>query len=254
MAKDNNEWNSKNNSGVHLCYNIIMDRYVKKGLSVYKIFLKNKIASSIMMLFSGIMMFIAAINGHGNDTKSLPILITSVGAILTLYATYRLGYIKSHLDETDTSQREKRIVRRRALYMQSGETLIYALVAGLGIFLLANEDLTDKVLNLMAGGFTTLNGVLGAIRTYKDRNNKDFRWKMMLVLMVLELVIGPYFIFASDNIDIKWYIVMGALTTVAGLIEVITAMTRENIKHTLDDGKEIARIVKDESNQEQQER
>ena len=62
-----------------------MDKYVKRGLGAYIIFLKNKVASSLLMLFSGIMMFIAALNGKGNDTKSLPTLITVVGAALTLY-------------------------------------------------------------------------------------------------------------------------------------------------------------------------
>ena len=63
-----------------------MNKLVKRGFSAYKIFLKNKIASSIMMLFAGVMMFIAALNGKGNDTKSLPILITSLGTILSLWA------------------------------------------------------------------------------------------------------------------------------------------------------------------------
>lgn len=228
-----------------VCYNVIMNKLVKRGFSAYKIFLKNKIASSFMMLFAGVMMFIAAINGHGNDTKSLPILITSVGTILTLYATYRLGYIKSNLDKIGKDKRDEKIVERRALLSQIGETLLYVLVAGMGITLIVNESLMDKILNLMAGGFTTLNGVLGAISAYKNRENKDFRWKLMLVLTVFELLIGPYFVFTSDSIEINWYIVMGALTTVAGIIEVISAVTRENIKCTIDDGKEIVQIIKD---------
>ena len=222
-----------------------MNKLVKRGFSAYKIFLKNKLVSSIMMLFAGVMMFIAALNGRGNDTKSLPILITSVGTILTLWAVFRLGYIKSNLDRIGRNDRENKIIERRVLLLQVGETLVYMLVAGLGIFLLSNEGFTNKVLNLMAGGFTTLNGVLGAISTYKNRENKDFRWKFMLVLMVIELVIGPYFIIVSDSIDIAGYTIMGALTTVAGLIEVISALTKENLKGTLNDGKEIVRIMKD---------
>ena len=75
-----------------------MNKLVKRGFSAYKIFLKNKIASSIMMLMAGVMMFIAALNGKGNDTKSLPILITTVGTILTLWTVYRFGYIKANYD------------------------------------------------------------------------------------------------------------------------------------------------------------
>ncbi|MBP5674848.1 DUF308 domain-containing protein, partial [Candidatus Saccharibacteria bacterium] len=102
------------------------------------------------------------------------------------------------------------------------------------------------VLNLMAGGFTTLNGVLGVISAYKNRNDKDFRWKFMLVLTIIELIIGPYFIIVSDSIDIAGYIIMGVLTMVAGLIEVISTFTKTNLKSTLDDGKEIIRIMKDD--------
>lgn len=222
-----------------------MNKLVKRGLNVYKIFLKNKIATSFMMLFSGIMMFIAALNGKGNDTKSLPILITTVGTVLTLWTTYRLGYIKSNYDNLNNDNREEKIAGRRILFSQVIEGLIYAAIAGLGVFLLSNEGLTNKALNLMAGGFTTLNGVLGAISEYKNRENKDFRWKFMLVLMIFELIVGPYFIIVSDSIDIPGYIVMGALTIVAGLIEVISALTRDNIKGTINDGKEIVRIIKD---------
>ena len=97
----------------------------------------------------------------------------------------------------------------------------------------------------MAGGFTTLNGVLGVISAYKNRENKDFRWKFMIVLTVIELILGPYFIITSDSIDINGYIIMGVLTTVAGTIEVISALTKDNLKGTIKDGKDIVRIIKD---------
>ena len=223
-----------------------MNKLVKRGFSAYKIFLGNKIASSIMMLFSGIMMFIAAINGHGNDTKSLPILITSVGVVLSLWAVFRLGYIKSNYDNIDKKNEEAKIIERKVLLSQILETLLYMVVAGVGVFLLSNEQFMDKVFNLMAGGFTTLNGVLGVINAVKKRDNIDFQWKLLLVLTVLELIIGPYFIFASDSIAIAWYIVMGVLTTVAGTIEVIMAMTHDNIRNTIDDGKKIIHIMKDD--------
>ena len=223
-----------------------MNKLVKRGFSAYKIFLKNKIASSAMMLFSGIMMFVAAINGHGNDTKSLPMLITSVGTILTLWAAYRLGYVKCSLDRIEKEKRAERSEEKKVMIFQIAESLLYVLVAGLGVFLLVNDGFTNKVLDLMAGGFTTLNGVLGAINTYRNRENKDFRWKLMLVLMVIELILGPYFIFASGSINIPGYIIMGVLTTVAGLIEVISALTMDNLKGALEDSKKIVRVIKDD--------
>ena len=103
----------------------------------------------------------------------------------------------------------------------------------------------------MAGGFTTFNGILGAINTYKFRDNKDFRWKFMIVMMVLELVIGPFFIFAPE-IDITGYTIMGAITTVAGIVEVISALTMENIKSTVRDSKDIVHIIKDKEDEPKQ--
>ncbi|MBR6532580.1 DUF308 domain-containing protein [Candidatus Saccharibacteria bacterium] len=219
-----------------------MNKLVKRGISVYKIFLKNKIAMSLMMLFSGIMMFIAAINGHGNDTKTMPLMITLAGAGFAFWSLYRLGSIKS--DYEKITDRQEKVLQKRAIYLQIGEAAIYVIIAIVGIFLLINESFTDKVLNLMAGGFTTLNGVLGAIKVFKGRELKNFRWKFTLVLTIIELILGPIFIFAP-TIDINGYIVMGALTSIAGTIEVISAFTMDNIKNTIQDGKDIARIVKD---------
>ena len=226
-----------------------MDKYVKRGLSAYVIFLKNKIASSIMMLFSGVMMFIGGLQGRGNDTKSLPLLITALGAGLSFWAFFRLGYVKSNFDNAKAS-REIKAEQRKMILFQAGESLLYVIIAGAGIFLLMNEGFTNKVLNLMAGFFTTLNGVFGAISAVKNRDNKDFRWKFMLVITALEFILGPYFIFGSDSIDITGYIIMGALTSVAGLIEVISAFTRENIRGTINDGKEIVHIIKDDKKEE----
>ena len=78
---------------------------------------------------------------------------------------------------------------------------------------------------------------------FKGRELKNFRWKFTLVLTIIELILGPIFIFAP-TIDINGYIVMGALTSIAGTIEVISAFTMDNIKNTIQDGKDIARIVK----------
>ena len=219
-----------------------MNKLVKRGISVYKIFLKHKIAMSLMMLFSCIMMFIAAINGHGNDTKTMPLMITLAGAGFAFWSLYRLGCIKS--DYEKITDRQEKVLQKRAIYLQIGEAAVYVIIAIVGIFLLINESFTDKVLNLMAGGFTTLNGVLGAIKVFKGRELKNFRWKFTLVLTIIELILGPIFIFAP-TIDINGYIVMGALTSIAGTIEVISAFTMDNIKNTIKDGKDIARIVKD---------
>ena len=218
-----------------------MNRYVRRGLSAYKIFLKNKLVASVMMLMSGIMMFIAALQGKGNDTYSLPILITTLGTILTLWAVYRLGYLKANYDKLKHTETE---IKKRAILSQLVEILVYMIVAGLGVFLLSNQQFTDKVLNLMAGFFTTLNGVFNIITLYKNREAKDFQWKFRIVLMIFELILGPFFIINSDGLDVGWYIVMGALTTVAGIVEIITATTKENLKGTLNDGKDIVHIMK----------
>lgn len=223
-----------------------MNELVKRGFGVYKIFLKNKIASSVMMLFSGFMMFVAALNGYGNDTKSLPILITSIGVVLTLWSAFKLGYLKANLDRIAKENQVERKAEMRVILLHIAESLIYIAVAGMGVFLLSNEGFTNKALNLMTGGFTTLNGVLGVINAVKKRDTIDFRYKLLLVLTIIELIIGPFFIFASDSIDTIWYVVMGAVTTVAGVIEVISAMNHDNIESTIDDGKKIIQIIKNE--------
>ena len=223
-----------------------MDKYVKRGFGAYKIFLKNKLASSVMMFVSGIMMFIGAVNGNGNDTKSLPMLITSIGVVLTLYAVFRLGYIKAHFDTIAKENATERREGWKVMALQCLEILLYMAVAGVGVFLLSNEQFTDKVLNLMSGGFTTLNGVLGAIGLYKSRDEEmDFRRKLRIGLTIVEFVLGPLFILMSDSIGVGWYVVMGALTTVAGLIEVVSALTPETIGSTIEDGKKIVNIIKD---------
>ncbi len=221
-----------------------MNRLLKRGLNAYKIFLKNKLAMSIMMLVSGIMMFIAAMNGKGNDVKTLPILITIAGVVFSFWAFYRLGYIKSNIDKLDES-RDKRI-EKRGFYLQIVEASIYTIISGLGIFLLVDESFTNTVLDLMAGGFTTLNGVIGVINTVKGRNDIDFRWKFMLVLTVLELIMGPFFIFKSNTIDLNGYLLMGTLTTVAGLIEVISSLSMQTLRDTISDSKEIVKKLKED--------
>ena len=227
-----------------------MNKMVKRGFSAYKIFLKNRIASSVMMLYSGIMMFIAALNGKGNDTKSLPLMIAAGGIVLSIWAFYRLGYAKSESDRISKDQRQEKAAARKTIIFQILESSAYLLVAALGIFLLINESFTNKVLDLMAGFFTCLNGVFGAINIYKGRDNKDFVWKLTIVLTVLEVIIGPIFLFASNSIDLTGYTIMGCLTMVAGTVEVIKALTKENLKATIADSKEIVHIIKDKEDEE----
>lgn len=219
-----------------------MSKLLRRGISIYKIFLKNKIAMSFMMLVSGVMMFIAALQGKGNDTVAMPLGITVAGAFFTSWSFYKIGYIKSDLDKiTDETEHS---MQRTALFLQSLETTLYIIVLGVGMFLLLNQGFMNRVLNLMAGGFTTLNGVLGLVNTFRRRQNRDFRWWFKLVLTLIELGIGPYFLIFSDSVEGGWFIAMGALTTVAGTLEVISAITPESLKNTVQDGKDIVRILK----------
>ena len=221
-----------------------MSKLLKKGLKAYSIFLKNKLAASLMMLIPGLMMTFAALNGNGNDTKSLPLMILAAGMGLSFWAFYRIGYIRAHIEQPEEG--EKRGLGRKALIWQILETVLYVAVAGLGVFLLLNEQFTNKILNLMAGGFTTLNGVLGVVSTIKNRHEIDFRWKFVAILTLFELGFGIYFILASDSIGISSYLLMGILTTIAGTLEVASALNVKTLKSTIEDGKDIVKTLKDE--------
>ena len=179
--------------------------------------------------------------GKGNDVYSLPILITSLGVALTLWSACKLGYLKCEYDNYKGTEDQ---VKKRELLAQVIEGLIYAAVAGVGVFLLSNHQFTDKALNLMAGFFTTLNGVLNIFNVIKGRENRTVKWEFRVILMVFELILGPFFIINSDGLEVGWYIIMGALTTVAGIIEILTVTTKENIKDTIKDGKNIVHIMK----------
>lgn len=219
-----------------------MNKLLKRGLKAYNIFLKNKLAMSLMMLFAGIMMTIAAINGNGNDTKTLPFLILVAGAAFAFWSFYRLGYIKSMLDMTPKKDEKGPV--RKTFFLQILETLLYVLVSAVGVFLLMNEGFTNKALNLMTGGFTTFNGVMGIINTYKYRENKTFRWKFVIILTVFELILGPYFIIASDSIGISSYAIMGIITIIAGTLEVVSAASLEALRGAVEDGKDIVKTLK----------
>ncbi|MBR2658827.1 DUF308 domain-containing protein [Candidatus Saccharibacteria bacterium] len=219
-----------------------MNKLVVSGFNIWKIFIKNKLASSIMMFMGGVMMLIGAINGHGNDTKSLPMLITSVGIILSFWSFYRIGYVKSNFD--NMKDRQAKVAERQTFISQIFETTMYVAVAAIGFFLILNEGFTNKALNLMSGFFTILNGVFGVIYIFKNRENKTFWWKFRIILTLVEFAVGIYFIFASDSIEIVWYIIMGSLTTIAGAIEIFLSFNAENLRGTLEDGKNIGKILK----------
>lgn len=223
-----------------------MNKIIKRGINAYKVFMKNKLATSLMMLFFGTMMFISALNGRGNDTRSLPLIIIFAGMIFSFWAFYRFGYIKSNYDFNKKENPEALKGAKKALVLQVLEALVYTLISAIGVYLLINEGLTNKVLDLITGGFMTLNGIFSAIFIYKNRENKDLHWKLEIILMILEFGIGPYFIFASNSISITGYIVMGVITMVAGLIETLSALTKESLKNTVQDGKNIINIMKDE--------
>ncbi|MBO7657323.1 DUF308 domain-containing protein [Candidatus Saccharibacteria bacterium] len=228
-----------------------MNKLIKRGFSAYKIFLKNKLAAAFMMFIPGVMMFIGALNGRGNDTVGMPLGITAAGAVFTFWACYQAGRIKSDLDRAE--DRGEQRVQRKLLIFQILEGLLYLAVMVAGILLLINQGFVDKVLNLMAGGFTTLNGITGAIKVFKRRDEKDYRWYFKLVLTLLELVVGPYYFFASDSISSGWFMTMAILTMVAGAVEVISALTPESLKSAMRDSKEIVRIMKDEPDEEDEE-
>ena len=219
-----------------------MNKLVKRGLKAYNIFLKNKLAASLMMFIPGLMMTFAAIQGNGNDTKTLPLMILLAGAVFSFWGFFRLGYSKCVIDRP--IQADDRGGWRRDFFLLMLETVLYLIIAALGVFLLMNESLTNRILNLMAGGFTTFNGIMGAIRAFKGRDNKDFRWKFMLVLTLFELGWGIFFLINSESINIGSYLVMGIITSVAGLIEVISCLNAKTLKDTIEDGKEIVKTMK----------
>ncbi len=223
-----------------------MNRIIKRGFSAYKIVLGNKLATSIMMLMGGVMMAIGAFNGRGNDTKTMPFAIFTAGAVFSFWAFYKIGYMRASLEK---AKREERSDGRKTLFLQIGETALYLAIAGVGLFLLLNEGFMNTVLNLMTGGFSILNGVFGTIFIVKNReHHQAFWWRFRLGLTILEFVLGGYFIFASNSINTVGFAIMGILTTIAGVIEVFSALTREELEKTMKDGKKIVKALKDDEN------
>jgi uncharacterized membrane protein HdeD (DUF308 family) len=196
-----------------------------------------------MMLMGGVMMAIGAFNGRGNDTKTMPFAIFGAGAIFLCWAFYKLGYMRAAMEKV---KREERGEARKAFFLQIGEAALYLAIAGLGLFLLLNEGFMNRILNLMTGGFSILNGVFGVMFVVKHRDSHTaFWWRFRLGLTILEFVLGAFFIFASDSINTVGFAIMGIITTIAGCIEVFSAMTREELEKTMKDGKEIVKTLKE---------
>lgn len=219
-----------------------MNKLLRRGLKAYSIFLKDKLAMSLMMLFSGVMMTVAAIQGNGNDTKTLPLMILAGGMVFSFWSLYRLGYIKAGYDQrANGDEREEQL---RLFLLQILETIPYIAVAVVGAFLLANESFTNMALNLMTGVFTALNGIFGVIKTWKNRKTRNFGWFFILALTIIELSLGGYFIFAFQSIDIGFYLAVGIITTIGGIIEVISTICDHGLKNALDDCKRIIETFK----------
>ena len=227
-----------------------MNKLVKRGFSAYRVFLKDKLAMALMMFIPGVMMFLGALNGKGNDTVAMPLGITVAGSVFTFWACYQVGRIKTELDHL--GERDDRRSMQKALILQILEGMLYLVVMVAGILLLINQGFVNKFLNLMSGGFTTLNGVLGAIKLFKRRENKNYRWYFRLVLTLVELTVGPYYFFASDSISSGWFMTMAILTMVAGAVEVVSALTPDSIRSSIKDGKDIVRILKDEPREDEE--
>ncbi len=222
-----------------------MNKYVKRGLSAYIIFLRNKLAACILMLMGGIMLTIGAFTGNGNDTKTLPTMIAIAGSAFLICGVYRIGYLKAELKSlNDEDEQNEKLWQ---LIFQVGETIIYLLIALFGIFLLLNSVVTNRLLNIMTGGFTILNGVIGIINVIKKREkHATFGWKFMLGLAIIELTLGTYFLFMPDDVNTAILGVVGIITIIAGVIEVITSLRRDVIEKTIQDGKDIVKVLKDE--------
>lgn len=220
-----------------------MNKLVKRGLSAYMIFLRNKLAMSVMMLIAGVMMTIGAVRGTGNDTKTLPSLIASVAGIFTFWAFYRIGYMRAKLEGLKKDELE---AAKKPFLLQIGETAIYLALMLLGLFLLLNEGFTNQVLNLVTGGFTTLSGILGSINAVKNREKwQTFGWRFMLCLAVIELALGIYFLVAFASISNDALAVVGIITAIAGVIEVANTLKKEPIEKTIEDGKEILKTLRE---------
>ena len=222
-----------------------MSGLLKRGMKAYMIFLQNKLVACTMMLMSGIMMTISGFNGNGNDTKTIPTFIILIGAALSLWTSYRVGYIHANIKQEQSERQTK--VSKKALIITVLETILCLLVVCLGVFLINNEQLMNTVLNIMAGGFSILNGVFGVIYLVQNRQNIDNVWKFKIILTVLEFALGIYFILTAQTIGLTAIILLGILTTVAGTLEMILTLSVDSLKGVVKDGKDIVKTLKNDN-------
>ena len=231
-----------------MSYNKLMSELLKRGFSIYKIVIQNKLVASVMMFVSGIMMSIAGFSGNGNDTKTMPIALTVAGSALTLWGAYRVGFLRAKL--LISRGAEEKTAQKRALIAMIFESVLYSLLIVAGVFLLTNEQFTNLVLNLMTGIFTILNGIFGVLYLIKNYQKLDAIWKFKVVLTLLEFILGIYFIASSNSIPPTSFIILGLITTVAGVVEIIITASKESIKSTLKDGQVIIDTLKPGKNSE----
>ncbi|MCR5572428.1 MAG: DUF308 domain-containing protein, partial [Candidatus Saccharibacteria bacterium] len=71
-------------------------------------------------------------------------------------------------------------------------------------------------------------------------------WKFLFSLAIIELTLGTYFIFMPDDVNIVMLAIVGIITIIAGIIEVISACKRETFEKTIQDGKDILKVLKDD--------
>lgn len=228
-----------------------MNKLLKRAGNAWLIFIKNKLAGAVMMFISGLMMALAGFNGNGNDTKTLPALIALAGAIFGYWSFYRLGYVKSNMDKFE--KREDKVSMRRVFWLQIIETVVYLIITSIGVYLYINEGFTNTILDLMCGAFTILNGTFGVIWIMKNRAEKNFSWKFRIGLTIIEFGMGLYFIFASNTINATGYMIMGSITTVAGIIEIVHAIKQHAVRDAITDSKKMVRALKDEPEEDLEE-
>ena len=199
---------------------------------------------SIMMLIGGIMITIGGIRNTGNDTITLPSLIVAAGAIFTFWGFYRVGYLKANYDIVTKDDKTDEL---KIITLQIIETLVYLAITLVGLWLLLNQNSTNRIMNLMTGGFTIFNGIMGVIYEIKHRaDRKSFKWIFRAVLTVVELILGVLFIIFADSIVRAGFIIMGIITIIAGVIEVFSALTKESLEKTVKDGKDIIKALKED--------
>lgn len=219
-----------------------MSELLKRGFSIYKIVIQNKLVAAVMMFVSGIMMSIAGFTGNGNDTKTMPSALIIVGAALTLWGAYRVGFLRANFLAARGA--EEKTAKKHAMIAMVLESSVYLLLVLLGVFLLTHEQLMNTVLNIMTGAFTILNGVFGVIYLFKNHARIDGIWKFKVILTLLEFILGVYFIVSSETITLTALILLGILTAVAGVLEIIITASKESIKNTVKDGQSIINTLK----------